>query len=194
MPQPQYPGLFVQQDVATLHGRQFRNARMIVASPPCQAYSYRAMPWKRAQALPPPDNTLFWAPFRIQEEACDAAGRHIPLIVENVRGAQRWVGSARWHYGAFFLWGDVPALMPWPSGDKGVGGWFGPADKRGDPREASLYSLRSEAIKQHASGKVWFDSGFTRFSSRSARRKAATAEIAKIPPGLAGHIAKVFKP
>jgi hypothetical protein len=102
----------VLQDVLTLHGSQFRGATLIVASPPCQAYSYRAMPWKRAKALPPPDNTLFEACFRIQREACEAAGRHIPLIVENVRGAQKWVGRARWNYGSFYLWGDVPALMP----------------------------------------------------------------------------------
>ena len=31
-------------------------------------------------------NRLFNATFRIQREACEAAGRHIPLIVENVRG------------------------------------------------------------------------------------------------------------
>jgi site-specific DNA-cytosine methylase len=54
-----YPGQLVLQDVLTLHGSQFRNAAVIVASPPCQAYSYRAMPWKRAKALPPPDNSLF---------------------------------------------------------------------------------------------------------------------------------------
>jgi len=107
-----YPAQLVLQDVLTLHGSQFKDAALIVASPPCQAYSYRAMPWKRAKALPPPDNTLFEACFRIQREACEAAGRHIPLIVENVRGAQKWVGRARWNYGSFYLWGDVPALMP----------------------------------------------------------------------------------
>lgn len=107
-----YPGMLAIQDVRTLHGSQFRNAALIVASPPCQGYSYRAMPWKRAKALPPPDNTLFEACFRIQREACEAAGRHIPLIVENVRGAQKWVGRARWNFGSFYLWGDVPALMP----------------------------------------------------------------------------------
>lgn len=37
---------------------------------------------------------------------------YIPLIVENVCGAQKWVGRARWHFGSFYLWGDVPALMP----------------------------------------------------------------------------------
>jgi hypothetical protein len=107
-----YPAQLVLQDVRTIHGAQFKDAALIVASPPCQAYSYRAMPWKRAKALPPPDNTLFEACFRIQREACEAAGRHIPLVVENVCGAQKWVGRARWHFGSFYLWGDVPALMP----------------------------------------------------------------------------------
>jgi C-5 cytosine-specific DNA methylase len=107
-----YPAQLVVQDVLTLHGSQFRNADLIVASPPCQGYSYRAMPWKRAKVLPPPCNALFETCFRIQREACESAGRHIPLIVENVRGAQPWVGRARWNYGSFYLWGDVPALMP----------------------------------------------------------------------------------
>ena len=107
-----YPAQLVIQDVLTLHGSQFKDAALIVASPPCQAYSYRAMPWSRAKALPPPDNSLFEACFRIQREASEAAGRHIPLVVENVRGAQKWVGRARWNFGSYYLWGDVPALMP----------------------------------------------------------------------------------
>lgn len=109
-----YPAQLVLQDVRTLHGRQFRDAALIVASPPCQAYSYRAMPWKRAKALPPPDNTLFDTCFRLQREASKASGRHVPLVVENVRGAQPYVGRARWNFGSFYLWGDVPALMPIP--------------------------------------------------------------------------------
>ena len=125
-----YPAELVLQDVLTLHGAQFKDAALLVASPPCQAYSYRAMPWKRAKALGPPDNSLFEACFRIQREACEAAGRYIPLVVENVCGAQKWVGRARWHYGSFYLWGDVPALMPITrKAIKGNGGpWFKDAD------------------------------------------------------------------
>ncbi len=111
-----YPAQLVLQDVLTLHGAQFKDAALIVASPPCQAYSYRAMPWKRAKALPPPDNTLFEACFRIQREANAASDHFIPLVVENVCGAQKWVGRAKWHYGSFYLWGDVPALMPITNG------------------------------------------------------------------------------
>lgn len=102
-----YPSQLVLQDALTIHGSQFRGAVCIVASPPCQAYSYRAMPWKRAKALPPPSNELFDACFRIQREACEAAGRYIPIVVENVKGAQPWVGRAKAHFGSYYLWGDV---------------------------------------------------------------------------------------
>ena len=117
-----YPGQLVIQDVLTIHGRQFKDVDLIVASPPCQEFSYMAMPWSRAKAIRREYlegkrdvkklTALFDACFRIQREACDAAGRHIPLIVENVRGAQEWVGRSRWNFGSFHLWGDVPALMP----------------------------------------------------------------------------------
>lgn len=58
--------------------------------------------------------------------------------MENVRGAQPWVGRSAWNYGSFHLWGDVPALMPINlkrrrEGEKGDprgyqsngGSWFG---------------------------------------------------------------------
>jgi hypothetical protein len=145
-----YPAQLVLQDVMTLHGSQFKGAALIVASPPCQAYSYRAMPWKRAKALPPPDNSLFEACFRIQREACEAAGRHIPLIVENVRGAQPWVGRARWNYGSFYLWGDVPALMP-PT--------FKAHKNPGFRFDGSGRSFQSESVDRHTknTGGSWFN-------------------------------------
>jgi hypothetical protein len=174
-----YPAQLVVQDVLTLHGSQFKDAALIVASPPCQAYSYCAMPWKRAKALPPPDNTLFEACFRIQREACQAAGRHIPLIVENVRGAQPWVGRARWNFGSFYLWGDVPALMPIENQIKGDSGtWFG----------------KYEGTKQ---GGDWFNASqlyiARRSSSKSKARKKASAIIAKIPLPLSRWIGRAFK-
>lgn len=109
-----YPGKLMQQDVRSIHGSEFAHAAIIVGSSPCQEFSYRAMPWSRAKALGPPllGMELFNHQFRIRREASEAAGRHIPMVVENVRGAQKWVGDARWHYGSFYLWGDVPALMP----------------------------------------------------------------------------------
>lgn len=164
-----YPAQLVIQDVLTLHGSQFKDAALIVCSPPCQAYSYRAMPWKRAKALPPPDNSLFEACFRIQREACEAARRHIPLVVENVRGAQKWVGRARWACGSYFLWGDVPALMPNLDPRKGFGGFKGFKD-----------------FHDCEASRKW--------SSRDPRRRQWSAEIAKIPFELSRYIAQCFKP
>jgi len=120
-----YPAQLVLQDILTVHGSQFRDAALIVASPPCQNYSYLAMPWSRStnpensQAAKElrkkwetegPDNRLFDACFRIQREASEAAGRYIPMVVENVRGAQPWVVRSRANYGSFHLWGDVEMI------------------------------------------------------------------------------------
>ena len=55
-------------------------------------------------------NALFNACFRIQREASEAAGRHIPMVVENVKGAQPWVGRAQANFGSFYLWGDVRSV------------------------------------------------------------------------------------
>lgn len=197
-----YPGQLVLQDVLTLHGSQFKDAELIVASPPCQAYSYRAMPWKRARELPPPSNELFDACFRIQREACEAAGRHIPMIVENVRGAQKWVGRSRWNFGSYHLWGDVPALMPHAvQAVKHPGlNWVPKDDPRWRPGQAFNAPSRQPKSNDHdgikQSGTWWHDTkGASRqFSSKSKQRKAWSAKIAKIPQPLSQHIARVFKP
>ncbi len=205
-----YPAQLVIQDVLTLHGRQFKDVDLIVASSPCQAYSYRAMPWKKAKALPPPDNSLFEACFRIQREACEAAGHHIPLVVENVRGAQKWIGRARWHYGSFYLWGDVPALMPITSHAErnlratknGGGSWFAVAHnttsghgQNPDGRKKVGSRTEDTGVKQ---GGDWFNNTEPSISrltgSKSSARKAASAHIAKIPLPLARHIAWAWKP
>jgi len=55
---------------------------------------------------------MWLAAERIQREASAVAGRHIPLVIENVRGAQKFMGPAGAHFGKQYLWGDVPALLP----------------------------------------------------------------------------------
>jgi len=213
-----YPGQLVIQDALTIHGSQFRDAACIVASPPCQEYSYMAMPWSRAKAKAAEyrDGTrdvadltrLFDACFRIQREACEATGRHIPMVVENVKGAQPWVGRAKWHYGSFYLWGDVPTLMPSavappqkfnPDGTQhGQGSWFKIADSknRGARKPGrSFQSAAVEGVKQAGiSGPLWFDEGAAKHGSKSPARKAASAQIAMIPLPLSQYIARTYKP
>lgn len=130
-----YPAELVLKDIMDLHGAECADAALIVASPPCTEYSYMAMPWSRAKQIARalrgegdfPEgykgsrtveqlNALFNACFRIQREANQARAAlglpPIPMVVENVKGAQPWVGRAQWSFGSYFLWGDIPALMP----------------------------------------------------------------------------------
>jgi len=244
-----YPAQLVLQDVLTLDGRQFRNASVIVASPPCQAYSKRAMPfgglWLEHNRMdddggPPGNyrgkdpvfNDLFHACFRIAREA------GVPIIVENVKGAQKFVGRAKWHYGSFYLWGDVPALMPTTLQRKAVD--LAALNAHDDPRRGrkdlgGSWCQKDIGAKQRGSGAEWFDKalderrkssgvkvqmegwksgkkgkGFNVSAAQAYRaerlpmlhlgatrndsRKAASAEIAKIPFPLSSHIARVFKP
>ena len=205
-----YPGHLVIQDVLTLHGSQFKDAALIVASPPCQRYSWMAMPWSKAKAAAAAIradesgamladlNRLFDACFRIQAQASLAAGRHIPLVVENVRGAIPWVGRSRWNFGSFHLWGDVPALMPTTTAFKSSGMHWTPPDhpnwRAGQNFTRIAGRQAAEGIKHHGSGAVWFDTGPASLPSASPRRKAASAMIARIPLPLSRHIAAVYRP
>jgi C-5 cytosine-specific DNA methylase len=224
-----YPAQLVVQDVCTLHGSQFKDATLIVASPPCQEYSYMAMPWKLAKAKAAAIradttgeklaalNLLFNQCFRIQKEASLAAGKHIPMLVENVRGAIPWVGRSRWNFGSFHLWGDVPALMPITlkaakvpgfrfdgsgktfqsasvAGLKGAGPKWDPATKSG-AHGMKRWTNPAEGVK---CGGDWFNaerpsiSRMTSSGSPARARARASAMIAKIPLPLSRHIAATY--
>lgn len=209
----------VLKDVLTLNGaelvREYGIPTVIVGSSPCQEFSYRAMPWKRAKALGPPHlgMELFNAQFRIQREASEAAGRYIPLVVENVRGAQKWVGPAKANFGSYYLWGDVGMV-----GRRVVAGVprFGvsvapvkahkvPGIDFNAPKAVGFNVTAAqryrEGVKQAGIGGVrtngkgdgWFEKGAAQHGSRSNSRKAASAQIAKIPYPLAQYIARAFQ-
>jgi hypothetical protein len=202
----------VLRDVLTLHGSEVADAELIVASPPCQEFSYMAMPWSRAKqiarALRGEDvfpegyrgsrtlaelTALFDACFRIQREANEiraARGQPpIPMVVENVRGAEAWVGNAMWNFGSYYLWGNVPALMPGTVAARKVPG-FRFDGSGGSFQTASV----AEGRKGAGAGAEWFDENLCKLSSKSSARKAASARIAKIPEALSRHIARVYLP
>lgn len=179
-----YPGTFWREDVCFITGQAVRDAMwmscaqqtlgLVVASPPCQEFSRHDQPWTRKRNPPLPDTSIWEACVRIAAE-CGA-----PLILENVRGAQKFMGRAKAHYGSFYLWGDVPALLPKA---RSVGGRaplsdlemarklhrrYEPSGKRGE--------LRPDEIR-----------GKETFSHNASKR-------AKIPFDLALHIGRVFHP
>jgi hypothetical protein len=152
-------------------------------------YSYMAMPWTRAKAKAAAIradesgaelerlNRLFNACFRIQREACEAAGRHIPMIVENVRGAIPWVGRSRWNFGSFHLWGDVPAIMP-PTRHVKVGGmkWYHPDDPRHVPGQG-FNTIADRQCRETDGRKV---AGFRFDGSGGSFQTASVAEHVKV--------------
>ena len=92
---------------------------LVCASPPCQEFSYSRFPFKKAREKftkeNPPDSTIWRACERIAAEC------HAPLILENVRNAQYWMGKAVRNCGSFYLWGDIPVLLPMGKFQKGFG-------------------------------------------------------------------------
>ena len=154
------------------------------------------------------------------------------MVVENVKGAQKWVGRARWHYGSYYLWGDVPALMPiivrrqvMKHGvtyrSNGATNFHGPQERRGswfrvahntasgkgqnpdgrllrnDPRDNVLQHTPHMTNPSEHGVKVggdWFRDPIASASSKSSKRKFASALIAKIPLELSRYIARVYKP
>lgn len=214
-----YPGELRLGDVLAINGADLADADLIVASPPCQAYSYMAMPWKLAKAkaariradesgvLLAELNAIFDACFRIQREASAAAGRHIPMVVENVRGAQPWVGRAVANFGSYYLWGDLPALMPAPIDARKVPGFrfdgsgrsFQTASVEGmkNANGGSWFKVGSpgqKVVNNNPDGRQWKRDPVASCASGSAKRKAASAKIAKIPFALSSHIARVYLP
>jgi hypothetical protein len=135
---------------------------------------------------------------------------------------------AAWNYGSFYLWGDLPALMPSAIGgqkfnpdgtDHGTGSWFAIADSKnrgtknaggswfniGSPGQKvtgrnPVHALTADGFnnkdadgyeRDHPEAFGWKK---PRTSSGSKARKAASAQIAKIPLALSQHIARVYKP
>ncbi len=192
-PQPEYPGeaYFLKADVCEIVAESMiikdadikrkksktfwgRKVSLVVASPPCQEFSFRHLPFGRVKNLPPPDKSNWLACERIARE-CGA-----PLVLENVIGAQAFMGKAKAHYGSFYLWGDVPALLPINKPIKGSGHDF-------KERDEGIKGMRIGNIAGAPS------EGHRKFSSKSTKRKEWSANAAVIPFELARWIGECFK-
>ena len=221
-----YPAQLILKSILELNGYDLRavNPSLVVASPPCQEYSYMAMPWSRAKQIagglrgevPFPegyDGSLTVAELTALFDACFRIAREIgcPIVLENVKGAQPWVGRANANFGSYYLWGDVgnvggrvvrsdrvpqfgeyvrPSVAQKfnPDGTAhGRGSWFAIADSK--ERGCS-----KGFVTGLGKGHDWRQDSSARFNSKSDSRKAASAMIAEIPFPLAQHIAKVFYP
>lgn len=83
---------------------------LLWASPPCTEFARESMPWCRTGKQP--DLSLLLATIRIISEA-----RPRWWVIENVRGAQPYLGRAPRRYGPVYLWGWFPDfrvdIKPW---------------------------------------------------------------------------------
>ena len=119
-----YPGEFVLQDVRTLDGRRFRDARCIVASPPCQGWSVAGIPrhWKGGF----PDATTWDGAASVIATQRIVKAAAVPWLMENPRGMLRKFLPPRettflCAWGATWmkptdLWGTYPGSFARPCG------------------------------------------------------------------------------
>jgi hypothetical protein len=175
-----------------------RKISLVCASPPCQEFSYRSFPFKRCRELAatvPPDESIWRACERIARE-CNA-----PLILENVRGAQKYMGKSVTHYGSFYLWGDVPAMLPIGRPVKG----FTRSKSRmvfNYNRTKGIFPGECERVNPVTFKKMvgsekyknrFEDHPSAQMSSKSMSRKEWSARAAMIPLELSYWIGQCFK-
>lgn len=85
---------------------QFRLFDFVIASPPCENFSTML---NFRPPVPYPEQGIEL--FNHTRALCEKRG--LPYVMENVAGAQRYVGPSVGHAGSFHLWGNaVPPLLP----------------------------------------------------------------------------------
>lgn len=165
-----------------------RRVELVVASPPCQEFSVSSQPFKRSRERftkdNPPDSSIW--------EACVEIAKKVdaPLVLENVRGAVKWMGKTTWNYGSYYFWGESPfpkmkKLAPKPY-LKPNGIW---SHRKGFKRKNPL-----------APGKSLQGQGYVGECDRidgvgkGKNRKEWSAKVAMIPEEIAIWVADCFYP
>ena len=148
-----------------------RDFGFICASPPCEQFSVHGMKHFHPN---PPYPELGIKLFNHTRELCEAAG--VPYVMENVRPAQQFVGTATAHCGPFYLWGTgVPPILP-----QGIK----KAIEMGNSKIINRLTgeARTKYRREHTHlGRIGWHG--------SKERAIATAGFATIPPELAAAVA-----
>lgn len=157
---------FNQTDVMALSYNYIRTFDFVCASSPCEEFSVHGMKHFNPNPKYP---ELGIKLFNHTRSICEESG--VPYVMENVRAAQQFVGSAVNHCGPFYLWGNtVPPLMP-----QGI--------IKGMTREAM-------GFREFKGSLLWNrKNALGHSSSKSKNRKEMTAANATIPPELSGCVA-----
>jgi len=142
-----YPGKFIQADLLIFTPEGYYD--LIVASPPCTDFSKASMPrtWT-APSRYPPDVESGLKLFRRAREIIDLLKPRY-WVIENVRGAQKFVGKADFHIGSRYFWSNVDFKIFWMQGSRDVHGkWKMPPNKnRPAMRSMIPYSI-SRALEE----------------------------------------------
>jgi hypothetical protein len=161
---------FVMRDVLGIAKGEIKSSRydFICASSPCEQFSVHGM--KHFHSNPPyPEMGIRL--FNHIRTICEASS--VPYVMENVRAAQDFVGKAVSHCGPFYLWGNaVPPLLPLGI-SKGI-----------SHRVPGIETMTRAEITawRRENDPMWS-------SSKSKKRREATAKAATIPPELANCVA-----
>jgi len=122
-------------------------------------------------------NTLFSTGFRAASNRSGTTPAHdwehfpegITSYVERLRGAQKWVGAARYHYGSFYVWGDVPALMPKPERVAKVAGFRFDGESHGSFQSAAVAKMEGcKTVGMNWSNRSLRGQDFTRIAGNQA--------------------------
>lgn len=102
----EYPGKFIQSDI--LKPQKFPKCEILIASPPCTEFSKTTFPtsWQSVRKNPPDTKTAIKLFNRVFQVAKQTKPKY--YIIENVRGAEQFMGKARMHIGSRYFWGNFP--------------------------------------------------------------------------------------
>lgn len=159
---------FVRGDIFNLTAEIVSDFDFVCASSPCEQFSI----WGMKMFHPDPQYPeLGLKLFNHTRAICEASG--LAYVMENVRPAEKFVGTADNHCGPFYLWGNaVPPLLP-----QGIKKGF----KMGTGATARAFKEAGDKrglIEWRKKMDCWYASG-------SPQRIANTSKVATIPPELA---------